>query len=86
MMSKYIRPYFLDPMSRLAQRLHRMGITPNTVTIAGFVLTLLSTVMLATGNLFWGAFVLWGAAMFDMLDGTLARYADQVSKDRKSVV
>lgn len=80
MMSKYIRPYFLDPMSRLAHRLHRMGVTPNAVTITGFILTLLSTVMLATGNLFWGAFVLWGAAMFDMLDGALARYADQVSK------
>lgn len=80
MMSKYIRPYFLDPMSRLASRLHQMGVTPNAVTIAGFVLTILSTVMLATGNLFWGGFVLWGAAMFDMLDGALARYANQVSK------
>ncbi len=80
MMSKYMRPYFLDPMSRLAGRLHRMGVTPNAVTVAGFVLTILSTVMLAMGNLFWGGFVLWGAAMFDMLDGALARYADQVSK------
>jgi CDP-diacylglycerol--glycerol-3-phosphate 3-phosphatidyltransferase len=80
MMSKYIRPYFIDPMSRLAHRLHQRGVTPNAVTIAGFVLTLLSTVMLAMGNLFWGAFVLWGAAMFDMLDGALARYANQVSK------
>jgi CDP-diacylglycerol--glycerol-3-phosphate 3-phosphatidyltransferase len=67
-------------MSRLAHRLHEMGVTPNAVTVAGFVLTLLSTVMLASGNLFWGAFVLWGASMFDMLDGALARYANQVSK------
>jgi len=80
MMSKYIRPYFLDPMSRLASRLHQMGITPNTVTITGFGLTILSTLMLASGNLFWGGLVLWAAAMFDMLDGALARYANQVSK------
>lgn len=80
MMAKYIRPYLRELFSHLASRLHQMGITPNTVTIAGFVLTLLSTVMFATGNLFWGGFVLWAAAMFDMLDGDLARYANQTSK------
>ncbi len=80
MMAKYIRPYLRELFSRLASRLHQMGVTPNTVTIAGFVLTLLSTVMFATGNLFWGGFVLWAAAMFDMLDGDLARYANQTSK------
>ncbi|MGB5052342.1 MAG: CDP-alcohol phosphatidyltransferase family protein [Caldilineaceae bacterium] len=79
-MSKYIRPYFLDPMSRLAHWLHQRGVTPNAVTIAGFVLTLLSTLMLAAGTLFWGGLLLWAASMFDMLDGALARYANQVSK------
>ncbi len=80
MMSKYIRPYFLDPMSRLAHWLHLRGVTPNAVTMAGFVLTLLSTLMLAMGILFWGGLVLWTASMFDMLDGSLARYSNQVSK------
>ena len=80
MMSKYIRPYFLDPMARLAHWLHQRGVTPNAVTVAGFVLTLLSTVMLALGILMWGGLVLWTASMFDMLDGALARYSNQVSK------
>jgi len=80
MMSKYIRPYFLDPMARLAHWLHQRGVTPNAVTVAGFVLTLLSTVMIGMGILFWGGFVLWAASMFDMLDGALARYSNQVSK------
>ncbi len=79
MMSKYIRPYFLDPMARLAHWLHQRGVTPNAVTVAGFLLTLLSTVMLGMGMLFWGGIVLWAASMFDMLDGALARYANQVS-------
>ncbi len=80
MMSKYIRPYFFDPMARLAKWLHQRGVTPNAVSVAGFVLTLVSTGMLAMGTLFWGGLVLWAAAMFDMLDGALARYANQSSK------
>jgi len=80
MMSKYIRPYFLDPMARLAHWLHKRGVTPNGVTVAGFILTLLSTLLLASGTLFWGGLLLWTASMFDMLDGALARYANQVSK------
>lgn len=80
MMSKYIRPYFFDPMSRLAHRLHQMGVTPNAVSLAGFALTILSTVMLGMGILLWGGLVLWAASMFDMLDGALARYANQASK------
>lgn len=80
MLSKYVRPLLLDPMSRLAQSLHRKGVTPNMVSIAGFVLTLLSTLILALGHLTIGGFVLWAAAMFDMLDGSLARYSNQVSK------
>ena len=80
MMSKYIRPYFLDPMARLAHWLHQRGVTPNAVTVAGFVLTLLSTVMIGMGILSWGGLVLWAASMFDILDGALARYANKVSK------
>lgn len=80
MMSKYIRPYFLDPMARLAHWLHQRGVTPNAVTLTGFALTLISTLMLARGILFWGGLILWAASMFDMLDGALARYSNQVSK------
>ena len=80
MMSKYIRPYLLDPIARLAHWLHQRGVTPNAVSIAGFILTLLSTILLAKGFLVVGGFVLWAASMFDMLDGALARYANQASK------
>lgn len=80
MLSKYVRPLLLDPMARLAQGLHRKGVTPNMVSLAGFVLTVLSTLILAVGYTTIGGFVLWAAAMFDMLDGALARYSNQVSK------
>lgn len=80
MLSKYGRSFFAAPLARLARYLHRFGVTPNGLSLAGFVLTLVSTGLLAMGHLAWGGVVLWLAASFDMLDGSLARYADQVSK------
>lgn len=80
MLSKFGRAFFAGPLARLAPHLHRLGVTPNGLSLAGFVLTLASTALIASGQLWWGGIVLWIAATFDMLDGSLARYANQVSK------
>jgi CDP-diacylglycerol---glycerol-3-phosphate 3-phosphatidyltransferase len=79
MLSKYGRPLFAEPVNRLAQWLHQRGFTPNGVTYTGFILTAISAFVLAGGDFRLGGFLLWGAAMFDMLDGAMARITQQSS-------
>ncbi len=59
-----------DPLARL---LARTGLTPNTLTILGLLLSIASAWVLATGHLFLGGFLVIFAGAFDLLDGALAR-------------
>lgn len=73
MLDRHARWIFAEPIARLALWLSTIGITPNTVTCTGFLLTLVSAYFIARGSFLVGGFILWAAAMLDMLDGTLAR-------------
>lgn len=53
--------------------LGRSGISPNVLTILGFLLTLCVTITLASGHLFWGGVLVLLTSAFDMFDGALAR-------------
>lgn len=79
MLSKYGRGWIAVPLSHIARGLERTGISPNALTMIGFVLTLVVAAILATGNLFLGGLLLIFAALFDTLDGALARHSDQVT-------
>jgi CDP-diacylglycerol--glycerol-3-phosphate 3-phosphatidyltransferase len=79
MLSKYGRPFFARPLSRLVDWLRDTGVTPNEITLTGFILTGVSALILGNGNFRVGGWLLFGAAMFDMLDGALARITDQSS-------
>lgn len=56
-------------MSPLARR----GVTPNTVTVLGFLFNVMTAIVLATGHLSIGGGLLFLSGAFDMLDGALAR-------------
>ena len=62
-----------------AAPLARRGITPNAVTIVGFVFNLITAGVLATGHLTVGGLLLLVSGLFDMLDGALARVSAQQS-------
>lgn len=79
MLAKYVRPLLTIPVAKLVELMRSAGITPNMVTYAGFVLTIVSALILGEGYFRIGGFVLWAAAMFDMLDGSLARATNQSS-------
>jgi CDP-diacylglycerol--glycerol-3-phosphate 3-phosphatidyltransferase len=79
MISEIGRRFFAEPVRRIAIWLYSMGATPNIVTLIGFALTVVSAIILGSGYFVAGALVLWLAAMFDMLDGAVARYAGQMS-------
>jgi CDP-diacylglycerol--glycerol-3-phosphate 3-phosphatidyltransferase len=61
---------FLAPLVRLAQRL---GITPNRVTVLGFVVVVVGAGLVAIGQLLIGAVVLVAGSLLDAVDGALAR-------------
>lgn len=69
-----LRPLFAKLLTPLGQALARTPVTPNMVTLAGTVGVAVGALWLfPTGHLFAGTLVCWGFAMFDMLDGLLAR-------------
>lgn len=79
MLSKYGRGWISTPLTHIARGLEATGISPNALTVIGFVFTLVVAAILATGNLLLGGVLLIFAALFDTLDGALARHSNQVS-------
>ncbi|MEZ4718583.1 MAG: CDP-alcohol phosphatidyltransferase family protein [Caldilineaceae bacterium] len=79
MFSDVGRKFFATPLSRLVPWIERTGITPNGLTLLGFVLTVVAAYLLATGIFVWGAVVLTVGSIFDMMDGHLARATGQTS-------
>ncbi len=59
--------------------LARTGVTPNIITVVGFLLNCATAGVLASGHLSIGGGLLFFSGMFDMLDGALARVMSQQS-------
>ena len=57
-----------------------LGMTPLAVSITGLLITAVSGLIVARGNLFFGAIVFLIGSGFDMLDGDLARLQGTVSR------
>ncbi len=69
-----LRPLFAKLLTPLGRVLAGTPVTPNMVTVAGTLGVAVGALWLfPTGHLFAGTLVCWGFAMFDMLDGLLAR-------------
>ena len=57
-----------------------LGIHPNALTLIGLVINIVGAVMLAQGRFFAAGWVITGAAIFDMVDGRVARETNQVTR------
>ena len=79
MISKYGRGWIAAPLGQIAAWLEKTGISPNALTLIGFFLTVAVAAVLATGQLLWGGLLLIFAALFDTLDGALARHAGKTT-------
>jgi CDP-diacylglycerol--glycerol-3-phosphate 3-phosphatidyltransferase len=66
----------VDPIARLTQRL-RIG--PNAITTTGLVVMLAAATAFAGGAVRWGGALVLIAALFDVLDGRVARLAGRTS-------
>lgn len=69
--------------------LSRAGVTPNAITVAGFVINIGATIMFVYGTnaargdlryVTWGGCIILLAGLFDMMDGRLARVSKQESR------
>lgn len=60
----------LGPIVRLALRLH---LSPNVITVLGFLIVLAAAAVIALGYLLVGAAILVGGSALDAVDGALAR-------------
>jgi CDP-diacylglycerol--glycerol-3-phosphate 3-phosphatidyltransferase len=67
-------------MRPMVLTLDRLGMTPLGVSATGLLITAVSGLIVAKGNLFFGAIVFLIGSGFDMLDGDLARLQGTVSR------
>jgi CDP-diacylglycerol---glycerol-3-phosphate 3-phosphatidyltransferase len=73
-MLNLLRPALSRLLAPVAGALARTPVTPNAITLAGTAGVSAGALWLfPIGHLFAGTLVCWGFAMFDMLDGALAR-------------
>lgn len=80
MLSEVVRKYarvFLEPLARF---ISRTGLSPNVVTVIGFVLMVGVAIVLARGYFLWGGILITAVALFDGVDGTLARMMGRTSR------
>ncbi len=78
-MAERLRPVARSVAEPLARGLARLGFSPNGLTIVGVLITVLAALLVALGELTWGALILLAGAGFDLLDGTLARLTGRAS-------
>jgi len=70
--------YLTQPLAKLLARIS--FITPNSITCAGFLVTLGAAGLIATRHLFAAGWVVLLAGFLDILDGALARHTGQVTR------
>jgi CDP-diacylglycerol---glycerol-3-phosphate 3-phosphatidyltransferase len=59
----------------LLSTLHRLGVTPNQITVVGTILNAGVAVLIIADHLIWAGILVLVAGICDMLDGSLARMA-----------
>ncbi len=80
MLSELVRKHskrFLEPLARLISRLN---ISPNVITVIGFLLMVGVAFVLANGYFLLAGVLITGFAIFDAIDGTLARMMGRTSR------
>jgi CDP-diacylglycerol--glycerol-3-phosphate 3-phosphatidyltransferase len=79
MLSERLREWTQGIRAPIGRLVGNLGISPNALTVIGYLLSLLVAYVLATGRLQAGGVLVAVAALFDALDGTVARATGQTS-------
>jgi CDP-diacylglycerol---glycerol-3-phosphate 3-phosphatidyltransferase len=75
----WIRNGYLRLIDPVANWLVKRGVHPNTITVIGTLCTLVGGIIYATGHIRTGGWFLGLTALFDVLDGTVARRSNRSS-------
>jgi phosphatidylglycerophosphate synthase len=75
----WIKNGYLRIIDPVANWLVRRGVHPNTITIVGTLCTVAGGVIYAMGHISTGGYFLGVTALFDVLDGTVARRSNKSS-------
>ena len=71
---------FLNLLTPLIKILARWGINPNSFTLAGLIITSMAAVAFIMGHLRLGGFLILLGGLCDTIDGSLARFANKVTR------
>jgi CDP-diacylglycerol---glycerol-3-phosphate 3-phosphatidyltransferase len=80
MVANWARKWGATVIQPIALFLGRLGLTPNTITVLGFLMTAAVAAVLATGHTQLAGVLLIGTLAFDAVDGTLARLMGTTSR------
>jgi CDP-diacylglycerol---glycerol-3-phosphate 3-phosphatidyltransferase len=75
----WIKNGYLKIIDPVANWLVRRGVHPNTITAVGTLCTLAGGIIYGTGHIRTGGWFLSATALFDVLDGTVARRSNKSS-------
>ncbi len=73
MISRHIQQRVRQLVTSIMRPLAGLGITPNTLTVLGLLLSILTAFIIAQGWLLAGGLLVLFAGIFDMFDGAMAR-------------
>ena len=79
-MLKYLKAGVLSVLRPITTALIRSGIHPNSLTFAGFAVSVGAAWLYGTGSLAWAAVLVLVAGVFDLLDGAVAREGERMSR------
>ncbi len=80
MLTDFARKSARELLNAVARFFNRLGLTPNILTVIGFLLVCLIALVIALGYEVLGAVLLIFGAGFDATDGALARLTNRVTK------
>ena len=79
MISRHIQQQVRQFVTMIMRPLAGLGVTPNTLTVLGLLLSILTAFVIAQGLLLAGGLLVLFAGIFDMFDGAMARARNAAS-------
>ena len=76
----FVRGHLEAALTPVAALLHRLGVKPNQVSVAGVLLNLMAEALIVADNPVLAGVVYLAAGLLDLLDGVLARLAGTASR------
>src|SRR6266849_1084471 len=73
MFSRHIQQRVRQFVTLIMRPIAGLGVTPNTLTVLGLLLSILTAFIIAQGYLLAGGLLVLFAGIFDMFDGAMAR-------------